>query len=115
MQKIEKRLKRKKRVRAKVFGTAQKPRVSVYRSNKHIFAQIIDDDKAVTIVSAGDMELKTTDKNSKKKLSFEVGELLAVKALKKKIKAVVFDRNGYRYHGRVKDFADGLRKGGLTL
>jgi large subunit ribosomal protein L18 len=119
MQKQENRLKRKKRVRSKVNGTSERPRLSVFRSNKHIFAQIINDDKAETLVSVSDSELakanKDTGKVAKMRLSFEVGELLAKKALARKIKRVVFDRNGYQYHGRVKEFADGARKGGLEL
>jgi large subunit ribosomal protein L18 len=119
MNKNEKRIRRKLRVRLKVFGVALRPRVSVFRSNRHIFAQIIDDNKSETLVSASDVELKSDGKKSevsaKKQMATKVGELLAAKALKKKIKSVVFDRNGYKYHGRVKDFADGLRQGGLEV
>lgn len=114
MQKIERRLKRKKRVRSKVTGSASKPRLSVFRSNQHLFVQLIDDEKGVTIVSASDTELGK-DVKVKKVKSGLVGELLAKKALAKKIKKIVFDRNGYRYHGRIKDFADGVRLGGLEF
>ena len=112
------RLKRHKRVRAKVKGTAETPRLSVYRSLNHIYAQIIDDVKGVTLVTASTLskELKGTfDESDKKAQAFAVGELIAKKALAKKIEAVVFDRGGYLYTGRVANLADGARKGGLTL
>jgi len=112
------RLKRHKRVRAKVKGTAETPRLSVYRSLNHIYAQIIDDVKGVTLVTASTLskELKGTfDESDKKAQAFAVGELIAKKALAKKITAVVFDRGGYLYTGRVANLADGARKGGLTL
>lgn len=100
-------IQRAKRVRAKVTGTPERPRLSVFRSNRGLFAQIIDDTKGKTLVSI-----------SAKKADREVslaGELLAKAALKAKIKKVVFDKSGYRYHGRVKAFADGARKGGLEF
>lgn len=100
-------IQRAKRVRAKVTGTPERPRLSVFRSNRGLFAQIIDDTKGKTLVSI-----------SAKKADGEVslaGELLAKAALKAKIKKVVFDKSGYRYHGRVKAFADGARKGGLEF
>ena len=112
------RLKRHKRVRAKVKGTAETPRLSVYRSLNHIYAQIIDDVKGVTLVTASTLskELKGTfDESDKKAQAFAVGELIAKKALAKKITAVVFDRGGYLYTGRVANLSDGARKGGLTL
>ena len=112
-EKLEKRLRRKKRVRSKVKGTGVRPRVSVFRSNRHMFVQIIDDIKGNTLVSAGDLELK--DKDTKTNISFKVGELLAKKSVAKKIKRVVFDKGGYRYQGRVKSLAEGLRKGGLEF
>ena len=112
------RLKRHKRVRAKVKGTAEAPRLSVYRSLNHIYAQVIDDVKGVTLVTASTLskELKGTfDSADKKAQAFAVGELIAKKAKAKKINAVVFDRGGYLYTGRVASLADGARKGGLTL
>lgn len=129
MLKQEKRLTRKKRIRSKVFGTSERPRLSIFRSNRHIFAQVIDDDKGKTLFSVNDVEieLKKNPKKSgddketvstgqnKKVIATLAGELLAKKGLALKIKKVVFDRNGYQYHGRVKDFADGVRKGGLEL
>lgn len=114
MQKIERRLKRKKRVRAKIFGNAIRPRLSVFRSNRHLFAQVIDDDQGITLVSASDIGSGKAPQTKRMKAG-AVGELLAKKALEKKIKRVAFDRNGYKYHGRVKEFADGARKGGLEL
>ena len=112
------RLKRHKRVRAKVKGTAETPRLSVYRSLNHIYAQIIDDVKGVTLVTASTLskELKGSfDESDKKAQAFAVGELIAKKAKAKKIKAVVFDRGGYLYTGRVAALADGARKGGLEF
>jgi large subunit ribosomal protein L18 len=114
--KIEKRLQRKRRIRSRVVGLPERPRLSIFRSNKHIFAQVIDDSKAVTIVSVSDSELgKKEPGKTKKTFAFLAGESIAKKALAKKVKKVVFDRGGYRYHGRVKEFADGARKGGLEF
>ena len=112
------RLKRHKRVRRKVSGTASTPRLSVYRTLNHIYAQLIDDTKGNTLVTAStlDKELKGTFEGmDKKAMAFAVGELLAKKAKSKKIKAVVFDRGGYLYTGRVASLADGARKGGLEF
>ena len=112
------RLKRHKRVRAKVKGTAETPRLSVYRSLNNIYAQIIDDVKGVTLVTAStlDKALKGTfEGKDKKAQAFAVGELLAKKAIEKNITAVVFDRGGYLYTGRVMNLADGARKGGLQF
>ena len=112
------RLKRHKRVRAKVKGTAEAPRLSVYRSLNNIYAQIIDDEKGNTIVTAStlDKELKgALEGKDKKAQAFAVGELLAKKALEKNVKTVVFDRGGYLYTGRVANLADGARKGGLEF
>ena len=111
-------LKRHKRVRAKVKGTATTPRLSVYRSLNHIYAQIIDDVAGNTIVTAStlDKEIKgTIAEMDKKAQAFAVGELIAKKAKSKKITAVVFDRGGYLYTGRVQNLADGARKGGLEF
>ena len=112
--KQEKRIKRHKSIRAKISGTAEKPRLCVFRSNIHIYAQLIDDLQKKTIISAKDTEidLKKKDKIS---IAKEVGSLLAKKAVEKKIKEAVFDRGGYKYHGRVKSLADGAREGGLKF
>ncbi|MFN3301535.1 MAG: 50S ribosomal protein L18 [Patescibacteria group bacterium] len=120
LEKVFKRYRRHKRVRAKVFGTKDRPRLSVFRSLKHIYAQIIDDEKGHTLVSASDFDLKSKIKKEKKKptkveIAYQVGELIAKKALEKKIKKVVFDRGGYKYHGRVKALAEGARKKGLIF
>ena len=112
------RLKRHKRVRAKIKGTAETPRLSVYRSLNHIYAQIIDDVKGNTLVTAStlDKEIKGSfDGKDKKAQAFAVGELVAKKAKAKNISAVVFDRGGYLYTGRVAALADGARKGGLQF
>lgn len=106
---------RKLRVRAKTKGTNEKPRLSVYRSNKFIYAQIIDDQKGKTIVGASEKELAIKDKKTKTEKSKELGLLIAKKAIAKKVKEVVFDRGSYKYHGRVKQVAEGAREGGLKL
>ena len=112
------RLKRHKRVRAKIKGTAETPRLSVYRSLNHIYAQLIDDVKGNTLVTAStlDKAIKDTlaDKD-KKGQAYAVGALLATKAKEKGIETVVFDRGGYLYTGRVASLADGAREGGLKF
>ena len=111
--KQEKRKIRHTRVRKVVSGSALRPRLSVFRSGKNIYAQLIDDASGRTLVSASTTELKA--KAKKTDASSEVGKLLAEKAKAKEITAVVFDRGGYKYHGRVKALADGAREGGLTF
>jgi large subunit ribosomal protein L18 len=106
------RIKRHKRVRAKISGTSSRPRLSVFRSANAVYAQLIDDEKNKTIVSSSCRETKEKSKTDK---AFKVGELIAEKALAKKIKEVVFDRGGYKYHGRVKQLAEGARKKGLKF
>ncbi len=108
--------KRQRRVRISVVGTNDKPRLNVYRSNRHIYAQIINDEEAATIVAASDFELGDGEKKKPPKdIAKEVGKLIADKAKKKKVSEVVFDRGGRLYHGRVKSFADGARDGGLKF
>ena len=109
------RLKRHKRVRAKISGTAARPRLCVYRSNAHISAQIIDDVAGVTLVSASNQEKEIEGIGSNKAAARKVGALLAEKAMAKGITEVVFDRGGYLYHGRVSELADGAREGGLKF
>ena len=109
------RVKRHLRVRKKVFGTPERPRLSVYRSEKNIYAQIIDDINAVTIVSASSLEKDFSAKGGNKEGANLVGELLAKKALEKGIKDVVFDRGGYVYHGRVQQLAEAAREAGLNF
>lgn len=110
--KTEKRIRLKKKIRAKVFGTLTRPRLSVFRSNKFIYAQIIDDAKANTLVEASDIKL---EKGTKTERAMKVGKMIAEKAQAKKITEVVFDRNGFKYTGRVKLVADEARKGGLKF
>lgn len=107
------RLKRHTRVRSKISGTAECPRLNVFRSNTNIYAQIIDDVNGVTLVSASSLELEGNGGN--KEAAFKVGEAIAKKAADKGITEVVFDRGGYIYHGRVKELAEGARQGGLKF
>ena len=109
------RLKRHKRVRAKISGTAAKPRLSVYRSNANITAQIIDDTKGVTLVSASTLEASFEGIGSNKEAAKKIGLIVAERAIKMGITEVVFDRGGYIYHGRVSALADGAREGGLKF
>lgn len=111
--KIEKRLKIKKRVRGKVEGTKECPRLTVYRSNKQIYAQVVDDITGVTLASAS--SLKIEDKLPKKEVAAKVGELIAQSAIEAGVENVAFDRNGYLYHGRVKELANAARKAGLKF
>jgi len=113
LSKVEKRQKIKRRVRRNIFGTTEKPRLSVYRSNKEIYAQIIDDNSGVTIVSASSREVKA--EGTKSEQSGAVGKALAAKAVAKGIETIVFDRNGFVYHGRIKALAEGAREGGLKF
>ena len=105
---------RHKKIRAKTKGSAEKPRLCVFRSNKHIYAQLFNDEKGTVIACSSDKEIKTK-KKGKVAAAFETGKALTAKALEKKIKNIVFDRGGYRYHGRVKAVADGAREGGLKF
>ena len=109
------RLKRHKRVRAKISGTAECPRLNVFRSLQHIYAQLIDDVAGVTLVSASSTEKDFTNYGGNKDAAKEVGKLLAERAKEKNINDVVFDRGGYVYHGRVKELAEGAREGGLNF
>ncbi len=106
--------KRKKRVRGSIPRDIARPRLSVYRSNQHISVQVIDDIKNVTLASGSDV-LQKAVKKTKTEKAFVVGEEIAKKVLKLKVKEVVFDRGGYKYHGRVKALAEGARKGGLIF
>ena len=109
------RLHRHKRVRGKISGTAERPRLDVFRSSKHIYAQIIDDVAGVTLVSASTMEKGFEGFGGNVEAANKVGKMIAEKALAKGIKTVVFDRGGFVYHGRVKALAEGAREGGLEL
>jgi large subunit ribosomal protein L18 len=109
------RLRRHKRVRNKVLGTVERPRLVVFRSNRGISAQLVDDVERRTIAAAGHSDLKKTFKGSKTEQAAEVGKLLADAGKKAGVETVVFDRGGYLYHGRVKALADGAREGGLKF
>jgi len=113
-QKQQLKAQRKKRVRSKIKGTAECPRLSVARSLKHIRVQLIDDNNGVTLFAASDQELKA-GKKTKTEVSFEVGKLIATKAKEKNITKVVFDRGGSKYQGRVKSVAEGAREIGLDF
>jgi large subunit ribosomal protein L18 len=111
---LEARRRRQRRIRGTVSGTAERPRLAVARSNKRIYAQIIDDDRGHTLAAAGSHEaaLKGLAKGP---AAAEVGKLLAERAREAGVERVVFDRGGYKYHGRVKSLADGAREGGLEF
>ncbi len=109
------RVKKHKRVRGKISGTAERPRLCVYRSSRHISAQVIDDVQGVTLVSATTQESGFTGIGSNKEAAKKIGALIAERALAKGISEVVFDRGGYLYHGRVSSLADGAREGGLKF
>jgi len=109
------RKKRHKRVRGKISGTPERPRLNVFRSEKHIYAQIIDDTKGVTLCSASSVEKGFEGSGSNKEAARKVGEMVAQRAVAKGIGSVVFDRGGYIYHGRVKELAEAAREGGLTF
>ena len=106
---------RHRRVRARVSGSADRPRLAVFRSLRHITAQLIDDIAQTTLAASSDQEITVAKKQTKTARAQAVGALLAEKAKHKKISTVVFDRGGYRYHGRVKALADGARTGGLIF
>jgi large subunit ribosomal protein L18 len=110
--KVERRIKIKYRVRKRVTGTAERPRMSVFRSNKQIYVQVINDLTGTTVVSASSLGMESMPKMEQ---AAKVGELVAKKTVEAGISSVVFDRNGYLYHGRVKEVADAARKGGLKF
>ncbi len=127
-EKIAKKVRRKAKIRAKISGTKEIPRLSVFRSNTSIFLQVIDDSSSKTIVSAHSREIKvkpaksssgaadeSLTRDSKVAVAFELGKLIAKKAIDKKVKTVVFDRGGNKYHGRTKAVADGAREAGLKF
>ena len=110
---VQKRIRIKNRVRGKISGTQAVPRLSVYKSNKEIYAQLIDDKEGKTLASASSREL--SEKGTKVEISAAVGKKIAEKAIAAGIEKIVFDRNGFVYHGRVKALADGAREGGLKF
>jgi large subunit ribosomal protein L18 len=109
------RQRRHRRVRGKVRGTAERPRLAVFRSNRGIFAQLVDDDAGKTVAASSWTGLRTSFKGDKTEQAAEVGKKLADAARKAGVESVVFDRGGYLYHGRVKALADGAREGGLSF
>jgi len=110
------RQKRKKRIRKKISGTAERPRLSVFRSARHVYAQVIDDVAGKTLVAAASFEKgQDKSKNANIEACSELGKLIASRCKEKKISTIVFDKNGQRYHGRVKALADGAREGGLLF
>jgi large subunit ribosomal protein L18 len=111
------RARRKVRIRKKLVGSVERPRLVVYRSNRHIYAQVVDDLTGQTLVSSSSLSLAKAGEALKadKEAAAKVGKDLAVKALERNIQAVVFDRNGYLYHGRIQALADGARDGGLKF
>lgn len=113
--KSNRRAKIKRRIRKKISGTSATPRLSVFRSNKQIYAQVIDDTTGVTLAAASSYKNKAAEKKNKSEQAAIVGKELAEKALKAGVESVVFDRNGYLYHGRVKSLADSAREGGLKF
>lgn len=134
LKKQEKRHRRHKKIRARILGAPKRPRLCVFRSNKNIYVQLIDDEKGKTLASASDLELdisrhkskgakpqlKNKESEEKKRVgkvasAYEAGKLIAKKTLEKKIEKVVFDKGGYQYHGRVKALAEGAREGGLIF
>jgi large subunit ribosomal protein L18 len=115
MAKLVGRARRKLRIRKKISGTTERPRLTVFRSNKQIYAQVIDDITGATLVSVGSTKLEAAAEGNKSDRASKVGEAIAEACIGKGIKQVVFDRNGYIYHGRVKALADGARKGGLEF
>ena len=110
--KLQSRERRKVRVRAKISGTADRPRLSIFRSNANIYAQLIDDKNAITLASSSDQTIKKGNKTEK---ATEVGKDIAKKAQEKNIENIVFDRSGYKYHGRVKAIAEAAREAGLKF
>lgn len=105
------RIQRRCRIRSKIFGTAKRPRLSVYRSNKFIYAQLVNDEQGKTLISASTLK----SNNQSISTASQVGQTIAQKALKLGIKIVVFDRGGYKYHGQIKAVADGAREAGLKF
>lgn len=111
--KKERRLRIHKRIRARISGTKERPRLCVFKSGKHVYAQLIDDDHGKVLAAVSDVKLKS--KGNKVAHSMEVGKLIAKEAVAKKIEKVVFDRGGFVFHGRIKAVADGAREGGLKF
>lgn len=115
IEKKRRRLKRKLRIRSRIRGTAERPRMTVFKSNKHTYIQVVDDTSNRTIVAVSNLEKELSGVKNRVKDVQKLGEVAAKRLLEKKIESVVFDRNGYLYHGLVKSIADGARKAGLKF
>lgn len=115
LDKQRKYARRKEHIRKNISGTAQRPRLTVSRSNLHMYAQVIDDVSGTTLVSANTMETELKDLRNTVENALKLGEILGKRCLEKKVETVIFDRNGYLYHGIVKGIADGARKAGLKF
>jgi len=113
--KQEKRIRRHKKIRVDIQGTKERPRLCVFRSANHIYAQLIDDENAKVLLSVSDLDVKAAKKSAKSEKAKEVGKLIAKMAIEKKIEKVVFDRAGFVFHGRIKVLAEGAREGGLKF
>ena len=113
--KNDKRIRRHKKIRMNMHGTKDRPRLFVYRSNQHIYVQLVDDDKAKILMSGSDKDIKAKKGEKKSEVAKEVGKLIAKKAIEAKIGKVIFDRGGTLFHGRIKSLADGAREGGLQF
>ena len=114
-EKRRKRIRRKRHIRKKIRGSAERPRLSVFKSNRFIYAQVVDDDRGVTLVSVSNKEEECRKLGRNVEDAGKIGEILGKRMIDKKIQSVVFDRNGYPYHGIVKALADGARKSGVKL
>ncbi|MAU16475.1 MAG: 50S ribosomal protein L18 [Muricauda sp.] len=115
LSKTERKLRIRRRIRKVSFGTEARPRLSVFRSNKEIYAQLIDDDKGVTLAAASSRDKDVDSKGTKSEVANNVGKAIAEKALKLGVEAVAFDRGGNLYHGRIKSLAEGAREAGLKF
>jgi len=113
--KHDKRIRRHKQIRKNLHGTSARPRLCVFRSNQHIYAQLIDDDKVKVLMSVSDVKIKSKKGEKKIDAAKEVGKMIAKKAIESKIEKVIFDRAGILFHGRVKAVAEGAREGGLKF
>lgn len=109
------RLRRKRSIRFRLQGTTTRPRLSVFRSNKHVYAQVINDESGATVVCASTLDKDIPEKLKGVERAKKIGELIAERAMAKKVNAVVFDRNGFLYHGQIKAVADGAREKGLKF
>lgn len=113
--KQEQRSRRRRRIRARVSGTGERPRLAVFKSHKHLYAQLIDDERGMTLAAVSDSDLAAGSAHAPRERAHKIGELIAAKGAEKKIAQVVFDRSGYQYSGKIRELADGARAGGLKF